>query len=267
MDRTLSSLPISVGTGLAIESLVQDNLAKYSSVLFNIRTIFRNALSAYSIENGLPSVDMLVTSMEEDMVAIAEVLSATRLTTHINLIFYQPTYKGIKSMFPLAKLKLIGESKSTKQQLLIEELRVKATDKIINRFDKIIIKNDVLIPNFNGNGLVLTHHPVDLATAHAYTRLKLLESHTGAIKPYSEFYTKLTSSSELTNIPLNKLTIQVFGDRATNFYSLSIKLKEVVKNLAGKTNWSTASTPSFCARTIRGMTSSPDKDLLLKLIN
>lgn len=268
MDRTLSSLPISVGTGLAIESLVQTNLSKYSSILFNIRTIFRNALSAYIYDEKLPSIDSVAHAMEEDMIGIAEALNGVRYTTHLDLIFYQPSYKGIKSMFPLAKLKIVGESKTTKLQYEIEELRKKVTNRIIDRFEKIIIKNDVRMPDFNGNGLVMTHHPVDLATTMAYSRLKLIESHTGVIKPYSEFYTKLTNGSELMNIPLNKLTIQVFGDRATNFYSLPTKIKEEVKKLADEANWSSASTPSFCTRTIKGMSKgSPDREILLKLIN
>lgn len=266
MDRTFSSLPISVGTGLAVESLVQLPLARYQSVLFNVRTLFRNALSAYEVKETYPTLEELTLAVEEDMRGVAEALTAL-VADKIHLIFYQPTYKGLPAMFPLAKLKLIDDKKSTETQRKVEALRKAVTKTLTAKFDKIIQINDVMLPRFEGNGLVLSHHPVDFATSVAYSRLSLLESHTGIVKRFPELHSKLTNGSELTNIPLNKLTIQVFGDRAVNFYSLPTGVKNEIKALAAESNWTSASTVSYCERTIRNLpNSNPAKPFLLKLI-
>lgn len=263
--RTLSTLPISVGTGLAIEALAQTPMASYSSLIFNIRTLFRNALGSFDGEK-LPGEKELFEAVSEDMMGIATAINSLKFNTHLNLIFYQPSYKGIRQAFPWAKLKIPGEVKMTPHQIAVEALRKKVTEKILDKFSKVVIKTNVGLPSFNGNALVMTHHPVDLAVSSAYSRLNLLESHTGVIKGFPEFNSKLTGGSELTNIPLNKLTIQVFGDRATNFYSLPQGVKNEIKALADARNWSTASTPSYCEMTIRGLSRSAEKEILLKLI-
>lgn len=268
MNRTLSSLPISVGTGLAIESLVQSPLARYSSFLLNLRTLFRNALGSFDNDEGeTPSTEEVIEAVSDDMKGIAEALTSTNLSAHLSLIFYQPSYKGMKSMFPYAKLKNAEGNKLTPLQRNIETMREEVTEAILDKYKKVITENNVTLPRFNGRAIVLTHHLVDLATSDSYTRLNLLESHTGIIKTFPEFYTKLTGGKELSNIPLNKLTLQVFGDRAVDFYSLPMRIKNEIRRLADEAKWSSASTPAFCRRTISGLNNSPDKDILLKLIS
>ena len=260
--RTLSSLPISVGTGLAVESLVKTPLAKYSSFLINIRTLIRNAHEAFP-EDEKPSVDDVFEAVSEDMKGIAEAIAALQLSSQLDLIYYYPSYNGLSSMFPLANLKVPKTDKQLEEKRMMDKVK----DKLFEKYDKIITKNNVFLPDFRGQAIIITHHPVDLATSKSYTRLYLLESHTGNLKSFHDFYTKLTGGKNLTNIPLNKLTIQIFGDDATNFYAIkSIKVKNEIKRLADEANWSSASTPSFVYRTIRGLNNSPDKDILLKMI-
>lgn len=266
LSRTFATLPISVGTGLAIEALGQVAISNYTSLIFNVRTLFRNALGSYDLEGKLPDEKSLFDAMSEDMMGIANAINGLKYSSHLNLIFYQPSYKGMKTMFPWAKLKIPGEGKMTPHQVAVEKLREVVTKKVVDKFEKVIVNTNVGLPHFSGKALVMTHHPVDLAVSSAYSRLNLLESHTGVIKTFPEFNSKLTGGNELTNIPLNKLTIQVFGDRATNFYSLPMGVKNEIKQLADNRNWSTASTPSYCEMTIRGLENTPEKDILLKLI-
>lgn len=259
--RTFSSLPISVGTGLAIEALVQTPMAKYSSFLINIRTLIRNAIEAFG--DDTPTADEVAEAVGEDMQGIAEAIATLKIGHQLSMIYYYPSYSGLSSMFPLATLK------SAKSELQIAEKKL--TDKvgeiIKKKYEKVITTNNVTIPDFKGDGIIITHHPVDLATSKSYTRLHLLESHTGTLKGFQSFSTKLTNGKSLTNIPLNKLTIQIFGDNAVNFYAIkSLKVKNEVKRLADEANWSTASTPSFVLSSIKGLNNSPDKDILLKMI-
>lgn len=260
--RTLSSLPISVGTGLAIESLVQTPLYKYSTFLINIKTLIRNAKDSYDKEYN-PKVDEIVEAVSEDMKGIAEALASLKLVEHLELVYYYPSYKDLRRLFPLANLKEPKTELQIKEHKLVEDVG----KKIINKYEKIIKRNNVLLPDFKGKAIIITHHPVDLATSKSYTRLNLLESHTGLIKSFPEFYTKLTNGKELYNIPLNKLTIQIFGDNATDFYAVkSLSVKNAIKDLANKANWSSASTPSFVYSSIKSLNNSPDKDILLKMI-
>lgn len=260
--RKLSSLPISVGTGLAIESLVQTPLAKYSSFLINVKTLIRNAAEAY--EDGYqPTVTEVLDAVSEDMSGIAEALAALKLTTHLDLIYYYPSYVGLRSMFPLADLKVPKSDKQKAERKLADSVG----EKLLNKFEKVITKNNVFLPEFKGEAIIITNHPVDLAVSKSYTRLHLLESHTGMLKSFHDFYTKLTGGSKLGNIPLNKLTIQIFGDDATDFYAIrSLKVKNEIKRLADEAHWSSASTPSFVYSSVRSLKNSPDKAILLKMI-
>lgn len=260
--RTLSSLPISVGTGMAIETLVRTPLTKYSSFLINVTTLIRNAIEAFEKDAQI-TVDDVFEATEEDMRGIAEAFAVTVGSHHITLIYYYPSYSGLSSMFPLANLKEPKTDLQIKEKKLID----KVGEKIKDKYAKIITKNNVTIPDFKGEAIIITHHPVDLATSKSYTRLHLLESHTGTLKSHESFGTKLTGGKELFNMPLNKLTIQIFGDNAVDFYAVkSFKVKNEIKRLADEANWSTGTTPSFVIATVKSLPPSPDKDILLKMI-
>lgn len=260
--RTLSSLPISVGTGLAVESLVKIPLADYSSFLINITTLIRNAIEAFDKEDP-PTIEEIIEATEEDMRGIAEAFAVATGAHHMSLVYYYPSYSGLERMFPLANLKKAKTELQIKEKKLID----KVGEKIKTKYEKVITKNDVTLPDFRGKGIIITHHPVDLATSKSYTRLHLLESYTGTLKSHEGFSTKLTGGKELFNIPLNKLTIQIFGDNAVDFYAVkSFKVKNEIKRLADEANWSTGTTPSFVIATVKGLPPSPDKDILLKMI-
>lgn len=261
--RTLGTIPISVGTALALEKLPSTKMYLYHTFLINLRTIVRNARDAFDSENPVTSKE-LYEAAKSDILQLAQYIVDLKLQTPLELKIYHPTYHGLPRLFPYAKLKDI--SKGSDKQKNIFKLDTEVCKKLITEFGKSILQRDCKIPDFIGTGLIMTHHPVDLVTTDAYTRLQLLESYTGAIKTHGLFYSKLTGSDKLTNIPLNKLTIQIFGDNSTDFYGHSLSVKNEIKQLATIARWSTASTPSFVNRSIRSLDRSPEKDILLKLI-
>uniref|UniRef100_A0AAU8KZE8 Uncharacterized protein n=1 Tax=Pantoea phage Survivor TaxID=3232176 RepID=A0AAU8KZE8_9CAUD len=263
MNRNLGTIPISVGTALALEILTGTPMHKYHALMFNLRTLIRNTRQAY--DDVVPGRQELFEAVRDDVKGIAEFIVSLKLRTTLELKFYYPSYKSLPRLFPLAKLKDV-KVKGTQLQKDTLELDEWVANKICDEFGQAITKNDSVIPRFPGDALIMTHHPVDLVTTESYTRLHLLESHTGNIKSYSLFYTKLTGSDKLVNIPLNKVTIQLFGDNSVNFYSFNQGVKNEIKQLADIAKWSTASTPSFVARSIRSLGPSPEKDILLKMI-
>lgn len=263
IERTKGTLPISVGTALAIEVLPGTAMHKYGALLINLRTVIRNARQAY--DDYVPTVKELTQAVKEDIVGVAEAIVAMKIKTVLELKFYYPSYLSLPRIFPLAKLKNVEKDGNDNQKKLAK-LDKDVADNILKEFGDNIAKVDSRVPQFTHDALIITHHPVDLATTDSYARLNLLESHTGAIKNYTLFYTKLTGSDKFTNIPFNKLTLQIFGDKSTNFYSQSIAVKNEVKMLADTSRWSTASTPSLVARSIRSLGNTPEKQILLKMI-
>ncbi|AEV89503.1 hypothetical protein OBP_066 [Pseudomonas phage OBP] len=261
--RTKGTLPISVGTALAIETLPSVKMYKYHAILFNLRTIIRNARQAFE-GDVLPSVSELFDACKEDIVGIAEAIIAMKIRTVLELKIYYPSYRSLESTFPLGKV-IDVQKNGTDKQKAIYKLDKEVADKVLAEFGKGITQVDSRVPQFSGDALIMTHHPVDLVTTESYSRLYLLESHTGTIKNYTLTYSKLTGSDKFNNIPLNKITIQVFGDKSSNFYSQSIGLKNTLKQLADSAHWSTASTPSMVARSIRSLPESPEKDILIQM--
>lgn len=263
VERTKGTIPISIGTALAIEVLPNTKMFKYSAILFNLRTIIRNALQAY--DKYVPTEKELLQACKEDIVGIAEAIVALKLRTVLELKIYYPTYKSLPRLFPMALLKNPLKDGKDEQKKLAQ-LQVNVAEGLMKEFGKAISDVDCTIPEFAGDALIMTNHPVDLALAKSFVRLNLLESHTGTIKNYTLFYTKLTGSDKFSNIPFNKLTIQVFGDKSTNFYTMGIGIKNEIKRLADTARWSTASTPSMVTRSIRSLDNSPEKEILLKMI-
>lgn len=267
-NRTLGTLPISVGTSMAVEALQNAPMQRFQTFLINIRTLVRNAREAFE---ELPKEDDLFEAVKTDIVEIANAITALNLKTLLDLKFYLPSYSALPRMFPLAKLKETDPKKMTGPRDENRRLRTildnAVQDRILKEFGKLVMQVDSSIPQFAGNGLIITHHPVDLVTTESYHRLHLLESHTGTIKNYVLFNTKLTGGKDLPNMPLNKLTIQIFGDNAVNFLSQSSPVKNEIKQLAQSVPWSSASTPSFIASSIRRLpSSSPERPILLKMI-
>ncbi|UOX39641.1 putative head-tail protein [Aeromonas phage ZPAH34] len=266
--RTLGTVPISVGTALAVEAFQNTPMYRFQSFLINIRTIIRNARESFE---ELPNEDSLFESVKEDMVGIAEYINSLKLKTILDLKFYYPSYQSLPRLFPFAKLKEMDPKKLTgpkeqnrREQILLDNGVIK---RILKEFDKYINQVDCSIPQFGGDGLILTHLPVDLVTTESYARLHLLESYTGTIKNFPLFSTKLTGASELPNVPLNKLTIQVFGDRANHFYAQPMNIKNEIKQLATSVPWSTGSTVSFVRNSINKLpNTNPAKPILLKMI-
>lgn len=263
--RTVGTLGMSIGTSSGIElGDAGASIRNSDVVLFNIFTLIRNAYDAYEDKEEKAAVksDQLIKDVIEDLKLISRWMEDARKNKPISMIVYYPTYFSLGFKFPLAEIK----KPKTALQIEYDELTKLTAKELYKQFDKLIQKTDVGMPAFKGKGIVLTHHVVDLAVYEYPARLTLLESHTGKLKPYTQWYTKLTGGDELHYMPFNKLTIQVFGDRATNFFSSSMKIKNLVKSIAMENKWTSATTVSRVRNTINSMDNSLDRTGLLKML-
>jgi len=263
--RALGALGMSVGTSLALE-LGGDAVRSADTLLFNLRTLIRNAQAAYEKDDtGADDVKQLIKDVEEDLLKLGQYLEQLRKGKPIQMVVYYPSYRGLKSRFKHAELTDFINN-GTEKQKKFAKLTKDVADGLMEKHSKILVSTDIGMPDFKGNGVVMTHHVVDLADARGIGRLFLLESYTGVLKPFTTWYTKLTGGEELHYMPFNHLTIQIFGDRSTNFKSSSKAIKDLVKKLALDSNWTSATSMSRVRNSIAGMDNPVDKAGLLMML-
>jgi hypothetical protein len=260
---------MSVGTSLAFEGEGANGIRSADCVMLNLRTLIRNASQAYeSGDKEATDVDQLVDDVSSDLRLIGTWLEQIRKSKPIQMVVYCPDYSKLKSDFPKADLVDHSESSTTAtpKQKAYAKLVEKVLEKLLKHYGKLIVETKARLPDFNGKGIVLTHHVVDLTTAKGIGRLWLLESHTGTLKPFTLWYTKLTGGGELHFIPFNRLTIQIFGDKSTNFKASSHGIRELVKKLAQDNHWTSATTMGRIRGTINNLPQGVDKAGLLLML-
>lgn len=260
ITREVGTLGMSVGTSLAFESEGSDAIVSADTLLFNLRTLIRNAYHAY--ENP-PSAKEVIKAVKDDIIKIGKWVESRRGTRPISMVLYYPSYRGLDKLFSKADLWKPTKEGQIKYDALLKEVGKALCDE----YKTLIKQTDCSTPNFSGVGIIMTHHTVDLVLVDGITRLYLLESYTGNLKPYTQWFTKLTGESkDLFYMPFNRLTIQVFGDKATNFKSSSLGIKNIVKQIAQDAKWTTATSYERVKFTIRNLPSGVDKAGLLMMI-
>lgn len=255
--RSTGSLGMSIGTSLAFEGDAASIIRSSDTVLFNLLTLIRNAYDAYENKEEKEAVtkDQLVEDVVNDLKILSKWMEQARATKPLKMVVYYPTYTTIKFRFPKAELK---EAKTATQKHYAT-LSESVAKKVYDQYEKLLVKTDMGMPQFAGRGIVLTHHVVDLVMTESIARLNLLESYTGKVKPFTQWYTKLTGGKELFYMPFNRLTIQVFGDKATDFLSSSQGIKNLVKKLAQDFGWTSATSMSRVRSNIASLPHGVDK--------
>lgn len=248
--RNLGALNMSVGTSMALEKDAFSEVPGTSTFLVNLRTLVRNVMGSYSEESEITK-ENIIKDTKSDLTELARWLDEASRNRSLRFIVYYPSYKSLPSIYRHADLvsDKTRKPKAQARHLLLESV----CDELYKQFPKQIERTDTQIPRFDGRGLIITHHVVDLTLTSASTRLKLLESHTGTVKPFTKWYTKLTGGQDLFYMPFNKLTIQIFGDKSTNFYSQSFALKKMIIDLAQGKKWNSGTTYSRVRSDINGL--------------
>lgn len=240
--REVGEVGISIATSVAVESLfANDETIKEEELWINVRTLFRNLHG--SIDGAYrkfltPAV--LTTALLQEMEVIPRALLGTKLH-HLKVHFYSCSYKDLKLKLPNA----IFREAHTPLQLAYQELEQQTMNLIKSKRDSMdqpfhIFQTKIRGSKERSTALILTHSPIDLLF-HDFSSVRLLESHTGAIKSKVEWNTKLTNGKILPPLPFNKFTVQVFGDNNTYLSGMPTKIKEAVIEMAEKDHWHQAS--------------------------
>lgn len=257
--RTTSAFPLSVGTSLALESVFQTNepsidpdrkipqqigLSNYSEFWINVSTLFRNLMGSLSKDqaNAVNS-HQLKSALIEEMEIITSLVKNEGMN-QVKLIFYVCEYKKLyskESKFVVMRRnstdnqKIYQALQDQSIELLLKELKQSDTLRV---FDTEI--NQAGYGN-KKNALIITHAAYDLVSHNNFSKLDLLESHSGVLKPRSMFYTKYTDGKDLSMIPFMKGLFPVFGD-STHFRSMDIRLRRELIELAKVNNWTQLTT-------------------------
>lgn len=256
--RTLSSrtlgevLPVSIATALAVESLlgmnpeapVEDHhLDEFDSLYINVRTLVRNLLGAIQSEDRQVSVgpQYVLEYVINEMITITRLMKEE--APEKTVVFYTPSYN--EAFIKSYKHGIIRQYK-TKQQSYYWERETYVQEGIIKELAKredqlICLATDTQLPKDHVKVMILTHYPIDLLSRYQFRDLKLIESHTGAVKPHSEWYTKLTGYKDRPTTPFDRATLQVFGD-GVMFMASKRKIRQTFIELATKYKWTNRST-------------------------
>lgn len=248
-DREKGELPLSIGTSMAIESLcglgeefyTKDPAINHIDELWiNLRTLFRNLYGSISRtirDSMLP--DALLVGLTDDMRTI-EATIAKASQGRVSVVFYMCRFDDFTQVFPNGHYKELRTEKQKVEQALenqtLEMLIEEEPSMDVRTYRTRMTDRD------RGRTFIITHYPVDLLWARNYQDLKLLESHTGAIKSPVDWHTKLTGGKDLSRMPLNRLTLQVFGDGNVLFASMTPKIKKEITDLADKYKWTPLTT-------------------------
>lgn len=241
--RTMSSFPVSIGTGLMLESLffptserydtkreipVKLNVDNYKYHIYNIGTLTRNILSA---ANQKPTVEVLAmgnfkNALLGEIVSLKELYSNTKCTPVIFIPDYTQVYKMLNH----------GKLTDATVEILNTELIFKTISKLEIKHIISVVNDGFRLPKLDGKCLLTTSYPVDLLN-HNLT-FTLLESHTGKLKEKWEWYTKYhkIGSKDMSVFPFLEVMLYFLGD-TTMVSPVGLSARNELHKLAVLNNW------------------------------
>ncbi len=267
LDREMGFYAISVPTSQALESLANTGIFAKDSVpviescetlMVNLRTLVRNAVNAFGSKAMRMSVDVLVDAVRADVEGINDYLDY--ISSKVRLEIYYCDYDDIPRRFPNAILKTPHTERQVIMANLANATLAKLRKEPIHGID--VLNTDWKLSGVNDT-LLLTHYYLDLLSAKDFPNLRLIESHTGTVKTKAGFHTKLKLPKGVPNLPLNGLTIQVFGD-GTLFAPQPKEVKKEFSNVAVKREWHALTTETRMFDSLQ-LTSRPTYDIIRKL--
>lgn len=205
--RTMASFPVSIASGLALESIFEPiidryddkkeihkiKLDKYKYHVINVYTIIRNILGAV---DQVKKKDTLIYSskLPETVINELEVIKNLYIGTKTEPIFIMPDYK-----IPLANLNFKKENHSWYYYLELIDKLAKRT--IVNN-TLVKVSTEYKLPRTHENVLITSHIQLDYLNVKNIPNLDILQSHTGELVPTKDFNSKYH--------PIGAKTLEVF---------------------------------------------------------
>lgn len=219
-NRTVTPIGLSVGTGIALESLfdidVFDSSRKgpdrvdptnFETHIFNIYTLFRNVVNSVSYKDKelVITTKLAHNQLLNDMYLLIELYK----DTGIDLVFYLPNYSSVYAKFNKNKPAGVYKPYNLHSYIVDNLKRLKFPGNVYNGTE------NGLLPPHRGKVLIMTHFTMDLLSVTGIPGLHLLESHTGKIKSPIEWGSKYhpIGKRDLSIMPMNKKLLYILGDK------------------------------------------------------
>lgn len=265
--RAVGELPVSIGTSLAVEALKKNDSGdpkkpiRYGSLWINLRTLYRNIYeSVETIDKPQLTAAAIADAMQEELGYILE-YGAGKID---RIQLYHREYGDLLQRFPGSILRV----PNTPLQKQYAAMMNQTIDEVLSRDREGIIdvSKGSQLRGEPTNALIITHYPIDLLSRTAFTKLRLLESYTGAIKSKSNWGSKLTDGKLHPRLPFNDFTIQVFGDGPVLFMRYPKAVRESVLALADKFNWTSVTTLDKVRQNLKWMNDRYTSEILQRMI-
>ena len=242
-DRAKSGFPVSIGTGLALETLLEPEIEVYDDtrelpprvktedydmIAINVSTLLRNMMSSITSDDSTsvkPS-DYLE-ALREEIQYLNDLFVFQDLEPH----FYIHTYEYVKSHYPPEKLRKATTLKQLQVEMVLNyclsELRKEPS---IHTYPYKIHINKAL------KCVIMTHVPWDLLSHTEFLKLDLLESHTGLLKTRKDWYSKYYKlpNRDMSMLPFNQELLGIFGDNTMIIPDAMKKRVEIYERLSEK---------------------------------
>lgn len=254
-DKAVSSFPIAIGTAIALETLFKPRIAvydpdkvkpdkvnvnKYDTCYINVATLYRNLLA--SVDSNvllLTGPDSLAIEISEE-IAIIQSLFFNEGNDVCKPIFYVVDYSNIAAKY--SKKKVVFRTATTDKQKVYDDKYIKMLAILSNHVELVVVR-DLINPGNKNRSLIVTHMAYDLLAYQNFSKLDLLESHTGKLKTRYQFSSKYQpyGAFDISSLPFTRKLLLTLGDR--NFIKpSSAQLKKSIFEIATKRRWTTHTT-------------------------
>ena len=221
-NRTMSGFPVSIGTGMALETLftpiqaVYDesrefesipDLSIYTKFVFNASTLLRNIINSTSADPATLDRKEVYTALLNEIEFLSQFFEINQLDADI----YVNTHKYVKTIY---ESKNVLRKATTTKQVVVDSLMSYCLDRLKKEDDITEFTKDIRYGK-EDSVLLFSHIPFDLLSYPNFRKLDLLESHTGKVKTRKEWNTKYfpVPGKDMSILPLMEyLLCEVFGD-------------------------------------------------------
>lgn len=258
-DRPVSGFPLSIGTGLAFESLfpprqkVYDperpipekiNINNYNQMWINIDTLFRNMIGSLDKALLMNVGPKAVSAAIVDEMDTIESLLQNEGGGVASPIFYVCDYEhALRNLHKGLSMR----KDTTPKQLHYKSLKEKTLKELKEFRSDIKFFPDTIKTSGSNLALMLTHIPYDLLSYRMFGRLDLLESNTGKLKKKHQWNTKYypVPGQNMAILPFYRFLLLTLGDKVM-FQPTMSKLREQIMTCASKRNWTPSTTKEKC---------------------
>lgn len=266
-NRTITSFPLSVGTGLAMEACLPTigvsidperkfekfSLTQYQQIWFNLLTLHRNMINSLETQYKR-EVDYKAcgVTLSDEINFLRKHISDT-FQGQVKPVFYACHYDALPTRFRHAALRNIGDGHEKDDATILMERSVSTAIMDQQDHPDVIVFDKRIKPKLPVKALILTNYAIDLLEYSEFLKLDLLESHTSTRKTHSQWNTKFSGTltdEEALRIPFNALTLQIYGE--PRFFGVMKKsARQALSNLAKLKKWTTTTSDDVVLRQLR----------------